>query len=236
MSIRKLALKLSTRDRILLSILALAVLFGGLWWFYVKPARAELSAQRTTLEGVRVQIASTEDILARVRADYEKESKLTAQRLRNAAALPDALGAAGTIVQLERLASRANVELQSIETTAATAYGGVTSHGYQVTVDGRFFDVDDFLYRMHRQVAVDEKGRPIVGGRLFAITGIAMTPVEENDEVGGENQVKAVLQVLAFTTSDAPAAAPDSTTGGAAATQPVSTSTATTPAATGSTP
>jgi hypothetical protein len=205
-------------------------LLGGTWWFYVKPAGAELKVQRAELERVSVERASARDTLGRLREDYQTEVKKTAERLRTAKALPDAVGAAGTIVQLERLAGRANVDLASITTNAATVYGGVTGYEYEVKIQGRFFDVDDFLYRMHRQVAVDEDGRPIVGGRLFAITGIDMTPQEDAETVGGADEVQAVLRVVAFSTTPAGATstpgATDPTT-----TQPVVNDAATTPPA-----
>ncbi len=228
--VRRMALKLGKRDKILLSALLVLALLGGTWWFYVKPAGAELKVQRAELERVSVERASARDTLGRLREDYETEVKKTAERLRTAKALPDAVGAAGTIVQLERLAGRANVDLASITTNAATVYGGVTGYEYEVKIQGRFFDVDDFLYRMHRQVAVDEDGRPIVGGRLFAITGIDMTPQEDAETVGGADEVQAVLRVVAFsTTPEGTTATPGATD--PTTTQPVANGTATTPPA-----
>ena len=215
--VRSIALKLSKRDRILLGALALLALLGGTWWFYVKPAGAELKVQRAELERVSMERASARDTLGRLREDYETEVKRTAERLRTAKALPDAVGAAGTIVQLERLAGRANVGLTGITSNAATVYGGVTGYEYDVKIQGRFFDVDDFLYRMHRQVAVDEDGRPIVGGRLFAITGIDMTPQTDAETVGGADEVLATLKVVAFSTT------PEGATSTPGATDPTTT-------------
>jgi hypothetical protein len=219
--VRRIALKLSKRDRILLGALAALALLGGVWWFYVKPASAELKAQRAELERVSVERADARDALGRLKADYQSEVKRTAERLRTAKALPDAVGAAGTIVQLERLAERANVELSGIQTNTATVYGGVTGYEYEVKIQGRFFDVDDFLYRMHRQVAVDEDGKPIVGGRLFAITGIDMTPKDDETAVGGGGEILAVLRVVAFSTTPAGAATTPGATTPDATTQPV---------------
>ncbi|MDX6554313.1 MAG: hypothetical protein QOD86_508 [Miltoncostaeaceae bacterium] len=219
--VRRIAMKLSKRDRILLGALAALVVLGGGWWFYVKPASAELKTQRAELERVSVERADARDALGRLRADYQSEVKRTAERLRTAKALPDTVGAAGTIVQLERLAERANVELAGIQSNTATVYGGVTGYEYEVKIQGRFFDVDDFLYRMHRQVAVDEDGKPIVGGRLFAITGVDMTPKGDESAVGsGSGEILAVLRVVAFSTTPAGAATTPGTTT-PATTQPV---------------
>ena len=103
------------------------------------------------------------------------EAKRTAERLRLSKALPEGTEAPGVVVQLQRLADRANVELTSIKTNSFSDYGSIRGTEFEVRVTGRFFDVDDFLYRLHRQVAVDEKDRPIVGGRLFATTSVDLT-------------------------------------------------------------
>ncbi len=74
---------------------------------------------------------------------------------------------------------------------------------------------------MHRQVAVDEDGRPIVGGRLFAITGIDMTPQTRTPRPsGGADEVLAVLRVVAFSTTPAGATSTPGATD-PATTQPV---------------
>jgi len=203
-------MKLSTRDLILLAIVGLVVVLGGLWWFVVKPANAELSAQRDQLAEIRTESNALRDTVDRLRSSATSESRRTAERLRLSKALPDSAQTPGVVVQLQRLADRANVELTSIKTNQHTDFGSIRGTEFEVKVTGRFFDVDDFLYRLHRQVEVNERDRPVVGGRLFATTSVDMTLAQGASESGGpiedDDEVVATLKVLAFSSAPAGAA------------------------------
>jgi hypothetical protein len=192
-------MKVSKRDLVLLAVLGALVVVGGFYWFAVKPA--DLSAQRTQLEQVQSETGGLRDTLSRLSASKVSPAKLTAERLRLAKALPDATETPGIVVQLQRLADRSNVELTSIKTNSFSDYGSIRGTEFEVRVTGRFFDTDDFLYRLHRQVAVDEKDRPIVGGRLFATTAIDMTLDQSEGSsgpVGDDDAVVATIRVVAF--------------------------------------
>jgi hypothetical protein len=108
-------------------------------------------------------------------------------------------------------------------------------------VTGRFFDVDDFLYRLHRQVAVDEKDRPVVGGRLFATTSVDLTLDQDGGTNGaggapkGDDQVLGTVTVVAFSSVPGGAAAGTSVAPTTAVSAPATAGTPTT-TATGSAP
>jgi hypothetical protein len=226
-------MKLSTRDLTLLAIVGLVVVLGGLWWFVVKPANAETSAQRDQLAEIQTESNALRDTVARLQSSATSESRRTAERLRLSKALPGSVQAPGAMVQLQRLADRANVELTSIKTTQHTDFGSIRGTEFEVKVTGRFFDVDDFLYRLHRQVEVDERDRPVIGGRLFATTSVDMTLDQGAAESGGpiedDDEVVATLKVLAFSSAPAGAAAATPSPAGTPVAAP---STATSPGAT----
>ena len=196
-------MKLTKRDTILLAVIGAIVILGGAFWFVVKPAKAELSSQRAQLTQVQDEAAGLRDTLARMSSTSEGEAERVADRLRLAKALPDSTETPGVIVQLQRLADRANVELSSIRTNSFSDYGTIRGTEFEVKITGRFFDVDDFLYRLHRQVAVDEKDRPIVGGRLFATTSIDLALADASDGGGSsgladDDLVAGTVRVVAF--------------------------------------
>lgn len=213
-------MKVSKRDVVLLAVLGAIALVGGFYWFAVKPAKADLNAQRAQLEQVQTETGGLRDTLSRLSASSVSPAKLTAERLRLAKALPDATETPGIVVQLQRLADRSNVELTSIKTNSFSDYGSIRGTEFEVRVTGRFFDTDDFLYRLHRQVAVDEKDRPIVGGRLFATTAIDLTLDQSegasSGPVGDDDAVVATIRVVAF--SSVPGGAASATAGTTVAT------------------
>ncbi len=195
-------MKLTKRDMILMAIIGAIVVLGGAWWFVVKPAKAELSAQRDALVAVQDETAGLRDTLARLSAETEGEGRRVAERLRLSKAIPEGTETPGVVIQLQRLADRANVDLTSIKTNQFTDYGTIRGTEFEIRVAGRFFDVDDFLYRLHRQVSVDEKDRPIVGGRLFATTSVDLTlEAGEQSSSGGpssDDKVVGTVKVMAF--------------------------------------
>lgn len=227
-------MKMTKRDQILIAVIGVIAIVGGLYWFVIKPAKADLGTQRDTLAAVRNETNDLQDTIDRMAATDKGEAKRTAERLRLSKALPENTETPGVVVQLQRLADRSNVELTSIKTNTYSDYGSIRGTEFEVKVTGRFFDVDDFLYRLHRQVAVDEKDRPIVGGRLFATTSVDLTLQQDGESNGtsgapkGDDQVLGTIKVVAFSsvpggaaagTSVAPAtavAAPTTTTAPAA--------------------
>jgi hypothetical protein len=194
-------MKLTKRDTILLAIIGVVAILGGAWWFVVKPAKAELSSQQQQLTQIQDESAALNDTIARMSGTSAGAAKRTAERLRLAKALPETVEAPGVVVQLQRLADRSNVELTSIKTNSYSDYGSIRGTEFEVRITGRFFDVDDFLYRLHRQVAVDEKDRPIVGGRLFATTSLDLTLDDSDAQPGGptkDDTVVGTVKVVAF--------------------------------------
>ncbi|WP_217912729.1 type II secretion system protein GspM [Miltoncostaea marina] len=211
-------MKVTKRDRILLAVLGVVAVLGGFWWFVVKPASADLQAERDRLEAVRDEAGAMRDTLSRYSVSTRSDTARAAERLRLAKALPDGADAPGAIVQLQRLADRANVELTSIKTNSYTDYGSIRGTELEVRITGRFFDVDDFLYRLHRQVAVDEKDRPIIGGRLFATVSLDLNLVQGEADADGD-QVVGTVKVVAF--SSVPGGAASSVVPAPAAGTPV---------------
>jgi hypothetical protein len=237
-------MKLSKRDSVLLLLIALVAGLGGLYWFYVKPARAELESVRTEVEEVERRNADLRDTLRRLVADARRLSGQTAAELRLAKAVPDSAQVPGAIVQIERLADRSNVRFTALQTQTVTELGGFAGRAFQLKVTGRFFDVDDFLYRLHRQVILDAKGRPRIGGRLFAVTKLELAAVDAaagaaaGTQLTGKDDVEATIDLVAFSasTSAAPSAAAGSSAPqtvspdiGQAASVPAATSTGGTP-------
>jgi hypothetical protein len=227
-------MKMTKRDQILVAAVAAIAIIGGFYWFVVKPAKADLGTQRDTLSAVQTEANDLRDTIDRMAATEKGESKRTAERLRLSKALPETTEAPGVVVQLQRLADRANVELTAIKTNTYSDYGSIRGTEFEIRVTGRFFDVDDFLYRLHRQVAVNEKDRPIVGGRLFATTSVDLTLQQDGAANGaggapkGGDQVVGTIKVVAFSSVPGGAAAGTSVAPGTAVAAPAASTTTTT--------
>jgi hypothetical protein len=195
--------KISKRDMILLAVIGAVVILGGFYWMAIKPAKADLATQRTQLSQIQDESGQLRDTLSRADNTPKTATRRVADRLRLAKAVPDDVETPGVVVELQQLADRANVQLTSIKTNDFSDYGSLRGTEFNLVVTGRFFDVDDFLYRMHHQVTVDAKDRPDIRGRLFATKSvdIQLLPPDESSSggpVGADDQVTANVVVVAF--------------------------------------
>ena len=169
--------KLSKRDSTLLTIIAAIVLIGGIYWFYVKPARADLTTKHTAAQEAQDRVDQLGAELQKLTATAAKPRPVSiAEELRLAKAYPYSEDIPVLILQLEDLAKQANVELGDATPAASTDYAGVTGTPFTIAVTGKFFDVQDFLYRMHNRVSLSGNGKLRIKGRMLAVTKADLTP------------------------------------------------------------
>lgn len=215
---------LSTRDKtLLIAVLALAVLIGG-WYFLIRPVQADVSAKGKELDQIQSEVGQRRDEVARLSTEPESHVERTVERLWLAKAVPVADQTAGAVIELQRLADQAGVELAAVRTTSRITWGGLEGTQYEVDVVGRFYNVDDFLYRIHTMVEMDDGDAPDIEGRLFATTkvDIGLESVVGGQQSGGTqlaptDQVRAKVTVVAFNEAAAGSATAADATAAAAA-------------------
>jgi len=211
---------LSKRDSLLLIVIGAIAVIGGIFWFYVKPARADLSATTQQAQEAQDRVDTLQRELVRVTAQAKKPVPYTvADELRLAKAYPYSSDVPVTLLQLEELAKKTHVVLGDMAPASDTDYAGVTGTPFTVSVTGKFFDVQDFLYQVHNRVSVSRSGRLTVKGRLFAITQASLNPDVATGDTATTQQtdalVTASITVVAFSRTPG---------GGAASTQQGTTS------------
>lgn len=232
--------RLSHRDLTILGAVLVLGVAAALWWLLVAPARSDAADRGAQLAAVEHEVNQLNDTLARLRDAEPGAARRTAERLRLAKALPGDLQVPAVILQLQRTAERAGVEFTALASGASASLGAVTGTEFQLTVTGRFHDVDDFLYRMHALVTVTDAGDPEIEGRLIAVRTISLNPAAGSDRTGlrAGDRVTALMTVVAYSapTDGDPAAtsarnAPGTTT--PATTTPATTTPSTTDTAPG---
>jgi hypothetical protein len=200
---------LSSRDKILLIAVLVAAVLGGGWYFLIRPAQADVSAKQEQLTAVESEVGQRRDELARLSAEPESHTAKTVERLWLAKAVPVGHQPDGAVVELQRLADRSGVELAAIRTVSRVAYGPLEGTQYELDAVGRFYNVDDFLYRLHGQVSLDKGDSPDIEGRLFATVKVDMG-LERQAGNGGSagtqlapnDVIRATITVVAFNEGD----------------------------------
>jgi Pilus assembly protein, PilO len=219
--------KMNKRDSLLLMIIGFVVVVGGIFWFYVKPAKADLTAKQTASAEAQDNVTRLQAELTKLTKEVKKPTLVPiADELRLAKAYPYSEDVPVLILQLEDLAKQTKVDLDSAAPAAGTDYAGVTGTPFTIAVTGKYWNVQDFLYRVHNRVSVDGKGRLAVKGRLLAVTKADLAPAGGDTGASGtattaSTQVTANITIVAFSrtaagtgAAAAPAAQTSTNTGG----------------------
>ena len=151
-----------------------AVVVGVLWYFFLfSPEQKKLAdlstqydAQQTTLQQTQMQIHQLE-LLKKTAPQAEADLIKLHQVIPAEAAIPS------FIVGLTTTAQSSGLELISV-TPQATAPGVPFSlQPIQLEFDGRYFDVEDFLYRLEHYVDL-RNGQFLVSGRMFSVVSLTL--------------------------------------------------------------
>lgn len=231
---------LSQKDKTMLLVMAAVVILGGMFWFYVKPAKKNLADQQTKVTDAQGQI---DTLTAQVNALQAKsnpkakgsEKTNVADELRLAKAYPPKNDLPATILQIEAIANASGVAFVEGTPDKGTNYAGTTGTAFAIKVTGRYFQVQNFIARMHSQVDVDGSGRLEINGRLFAVTkadveldsSAAGSSTSSTGLVTSATPVSATITAIAFSHSPVAATPAAATTPGTGTTPASTTPTST---------
>jgi hypothetical protein len=143
-----------------------------------------------------------------------------AELFRLTKAMPDEVDMAGLLLELSRVARESGIELDSVTPQAPAVAAGYQSMPITLEVDGNYYELSDFLFRLRNLVRV-RSGRLDAQGRLFVVDSISFS-----ESTKSFPRLKAGLTLHAFVYGDnaVPAAAPPPA--------PTTTTTTTTPGTT----
>lgn len=120
-------------------------------------------------------------------------------------AMPDEDDMPGIILELNSVASAAGIEFVSVSPLDPVAAAGFSRVPINLTFEGNFYDLTDFLFRLRNLVIVQD-GELEAEGRLFALESVVIQ--EGRDKFP---EIQAALTVSAYvyapTSTDADAAA-----------------------------
>jgi hypothetical protein len=226
---------MSTRDRYVLGILAVAAAIAAVWFLAVAPKRQEagdLGAQAAQAQANRDATSARATTVEQARAAYRKDYATIA---RLGKAVPPRADVASLVFQLEAAARAAKVDFRSVTVEsapatapapassskdagakasgtatgtaapAATPASGVDSQPFTFSFEGKFVGLRRLLAAIDRFSHVDG-GTLAVSGRLLTVDSVVMTAGR-----GGLPNVKADITAKAYV-ADLPTALPGAQT------------------------
>ena len=143
----------------------------------------------------------TQIVSARALATQRPEQRIKiADLFKVVEAMPDDPDMTGVIFQLQQTASEAGVTFDSIQPQPASPGAGFNVEPIDLTFDGNYYSLTDFLFRLRKLVNV-HRGALDATGRLFAVGR-----VDFEASLKGFPALTATVRVNAFTYSPATAA------------------------------
>jgi Tfp pilus assembly protein PilO len=174
--------------------LCLLILMMG-YLLVVSPQRSRSGELEGQIESTRGQISE------RRAASRNTETPIRfAELFALAKAMPDEDDVPGVLLELSRMADETGMSIKSVTPgLRESASDGYSRLPLDIVVEGDFYDLSDFLYRLRTLVTVRD-GRLDAGGRLFTVDAVALTEGTENFP-----QLQATLTLSAFAYDGAPA-------------------------------
>jgi Tfp pilus assembly protein PilO len=201
----------------LIVVVALAAGAAG-WFLLVAPKRAEGKRLQAEIESTQAQVVAYH--AASLQAKGRTPIKV-ADLFRLSKAMPDRADMSGVLLQLNQIAADTGITFQSIAPQTSVPISGYQAMPIQLTFEGNFYNLADFLFRLRNLVAV-QHGQLSATGRLFAIDTLSFSQSPQ-----GFPQIAATLVVDAFVygTQQPASATPTTTTATTATTPGVTTTT-----------
>ena len=159
---------------IVVGVLVLAYAAGG-YFLLVSPKKAESARLAEEIATATSELAVAQ---ATVAVPDDRQPIAVADIFRLATAMPSGPDMPGILLELSRLAEETGIRLRSITPQQAAPVGVYYVVPVDIALDGSFYALSDFLFRLRTLVTV-RRGELHASGRLFSIDSIDFS--EAND-------------------------------------------------------
>ena len=211
--------RLPLAAQIALVVVGVLVLGAAAYFGLVRPRKAEAARLGKEIDATQAQI---DDYTTKSLAAKGRPKIRSADLFRLAKAMPSQADMSGVLLQLNQIAADTGITFQSIAPQNSVPITGYQAVPIQLTFEGNFYSLVDFLFRLRNLVDV-EHGQLNATGRLFAIDTLSFDEAQ-----AGFPQISATLVVDAFVYGTAaPATATPTTTTATTSTSTTATTTTT---------
>ncbi len=167
--------KLGTRSLGVIAGVCIVLYMAAGYFLVVSPKKGE--AVRLDDE---IAVTNVELMAARAAGEELDDTQpiAVADIFRLASAMPSAPDMPGILLELSRIADETGIRFKSITPQSAVPVGQYQMVPIDVTLDGSFYALSDFLFRLRTLVTV-RRGELHAAGRLFGVDSVDFTEGEE---------------------------------------------------------
>lgn len=160
--------KLDTRTLSVIAGVCILLYAAAGYFLIVSPKKGEANRLDEEIAATTVELAAAR---AAVEAQDDTQPITVADIFRLATAMPSAPDMPGILLELSRIAEESGIRFKSISPQSAVAVGTYLSVPIDVTFDGSFYALSDFLFRLRTLVSV-RRGELHAAGRLFSVASV----------------------------------------------------------------
>jgi type IV pilus assembly protein PilO len=161
------------REIYIITAVVAVVLIVAWYFLLLSPMKAKLSDLDSQVVAQEAALATAKQEVVRLEAYKKTAPQSRAEIVRLGKMLPESEGIPSLIIELTRTADASGVDLNSISRGATQPGVPFGLQTVTLAVTGRFFDVEDFLYRLESYVAFRNAGFRVTG-RLLEVTTLSM--------------------------------------------------------------
>jgi Tfp pilus assembly protein PilO len=158
---------------IVVAVAVLAYAAGG-YFLLVGPKKAEASSLDKEIAAATVELAAARAVAA---PQDDTQPIAVADIFRLSTAMPSTPDMPGILLELSRLAEETGIRFKSVSPQTGEVSGGYYAVPVDITLDGSFYELSDFLFRLRTLVTV-RRGELHASGRLFSIDSVDFAEAE----------------------------------------------------------
>jgi hypothetical protein len=192
--------KLNTRTLGVIAGVCILLYAGAGYFLVVSPKKGEAIRLDEAIAAANVKLVAARAAAAAAQNDTQPIA--VADIFRLATAMPSSPDMPGILLELSRIAEETGIRFKSISPQSAVSVGAYQSVPIDVTFDGSFYALSDFLFRLRTLVSV-RRGELHAAGRLFSVEAVDFSEAE-----AGFPMLAAVLKLQAYVYGTDPSATP----------------------------
>jgi type IV pilus assembly PilO-like protein len=183
-------LKLDNRTLSVLAGVCILLFAAAGYFLLVSPKKGEATRLDEEIAATNVELVAARAAASAAQDDTQPIA--VADIFRLATAMPSAPDMPGILLELSRIADETGIRFKSISPQSAVPVGTYLSVPIDVTFDGSFYALSDFLFRLRTLVSV-RRGELHAAGRLFSVEAVDFSEAE-----AGFPTLAAVLKLQAY--------------------------------------
>jgi Tfp pilus assembly protein PilO len=169
-----------------------AVVLIVAWYFLLfSPAQRKMSEMDTQIQSAQSALDMANQQVVKLESYKKTAPQSRAEIVRLGKMLPESEGIPGLIIELTKTADASGVSLTSISRGTTTPGAPFGVQNLTIQVSGRYFDVEDFLYRLEEYVAFRNASFRVTG-RLLQVMQLTLQANSSTTQAAGTSPSLAV--------------------------------------------